>query len=576
MRRHTPRRTSRAALGLAGAAALITGLGAAAPALAADGTPLTVAITGENKVDLSLSGDNGDSTEPQIHLALKAPGEAWHGDGTVPVLHQGDFKIKIDATGLKGVAAVDMEQLGYQCHADGLTAVCEGSELYAGEEYNELGGIRLDVDDTSKVGDAGSIKVTGEGDGLTFTPLTVDVLVGGAELRDHKVSEPKDFAPGDTYAAPVGFRNQGGMAADGAVLRFHGSRGISFPDSYGNCAYKRTTDGPLLLQGTDAVCSFSGSYEAATAYALSQPLKVKTADFALNDVFHYSFSAVTPAKAKELLGADGYTRGTGPALTLTKVPGAAASDYTRYADMDLPTHGTYDLALTGASADGKAGDTVKATIGLRNDGPGWISAQRSGGEPIMFSVEAPEGATVTKSPADCRRTTLSKGVKGYLCWADTPFLEDAKVSFPFELRIDKVVKNAKGKVALPSYDDPQDPNQANNTAWIVLNGDDQNTGGTSTGGPKPSPSAGATGGTSGSSGSSGDPATPGASDASGTSGTSGSGGAAGSSGGSTGSGSGGGLAMTGAGGTLLVGGTAAAALGLGAALVVVMRRRRAA
>ncbi|MEV3859479.1 hypothetical protein AB0J38_34885 [Streptomyces sp. NPDC050095] len=88
-----------------------------------------------------------------------------------------------------------------------------------------------------------------------------------------------------------------------------------------------------------------------------------------------------------------------------------------------------------------------------------------------------------------------------------PLLEDAKLTFPFELRIDKVVENAKGKVLLEHADSPHDSNQGNNTAWIVLNGtgDDPSTGGSSDGGSSasPSPSTGTTSGSSDSSGSSG-------------------------------------------------------------------------
>ncbi|MYW68161.1 hypothetical protein GTY65_29405 [Streptomyces sp. SID8379] len=553
MRRHIRRVGSRAALGLAAAAALTCGFGAAAPALAADDAPLTVAITGESRVDLSLTGDNGEPSEPQVTLRLAAPGSDEPGDdGVVPVVHHGDYKIKIDASGLKGVAAVKLP-----CAADGPTAECSGDEINAGSDYNRLGGIRLDVDSESAAGDFGSIKVTGEGEGVTFTPLTIDVLVGGPEFKNRELSEPKGFEAGDVYDAPVGFRNAGSMAADGAVLRFHGSRGLSFLDSYGNCAYKKTTDGPLLQQGIDAICTVPGTFDAGKAYTVAEPLKVRTADFALFDIFNYGFSAVSPAKAKSLLASDGYTPGTGGSLTLKELPGASAADYTRYAELDLPTSNTYDLVLTGDSAEGKAGDTVRTEIGFRNDGPGWISALRSGGEPIAFTVTVPKGAKVTKAPDRCNYTTIAEGVKGYLCWVSTPLLEDAKLTFPFELRIDKVVKNAKGKVALPTWDNPAEPEQSNNTAWIVLNGTDEGqSAGGSTGGSSasPSPSASAT-------------------DSSGSSGTSGN---SGSSGGSSGSeGSGGGLALTGAGGVLLVGGVAVLVLGLGAVAVVVTRRRAA-
>ncbi|MDX3073580.1 hypothetical protein ACIP98_01905 [Streptomyces sp. NPDC088354] len=556
MRRSVRSSVPRAARALAAVAVLAAGFGAAAPAVAADGTPLPVTITGANRVDLSLQGGDDDPSEPQVTLRLAAPGDDEPGDdGVIPVVHEGEYKIRIDATALAGVAAVKLP-----CASSGLTAVCEGNTINAGELANRLGGIRLDLDSQSEAGDFGSIKVTGEGEGVAFTPLTIDVLVGGPELLGRSLTEPKGFAAGDTYDAPVGFRNAGGMAADGAVLRFHGSRGLSFPDSYGNCAYKQTTDGSLLYQGTDAICTFDGVYKPGTAYALAEPLKVKTAGYALGDVFSYGFSAVSAQKAKALLTGDDYTPGTGAPLTLKEVPGAPAGDYTRYSELDLPSHNTYDLVLTGATARGGAGDTVKADIGFRNDGPAWISALRSGGEPLGFTVGVPAGAKVTKSPSSCRSTTLNEGVKGYLCWVDTPLLENTKLSFPFELRIDTVVENAKAKITLPAWNNPVEPNQSNNTAWIVLNprdDDGSSTDGSTSGGTSPSPSASPSSSDDGSSVSGG------------TSGDSGSASSGGDSGG-------GGLAFTGAGGALTIGGAALLTLGLGTAIVVVVRRKSAA
>ncbi|GHH89583.1 hypothetical protein [Streptomyces capillispiralis] len=546
-------------LGLA-AAALLVAAGAAGTAQA-DDAPLPVTITGEDRVGLSLESDNGDPSEPQVMLRLNAPGEEFEGDGVIPPVFTGDYTVRIDATALAGVASVQLP-----CAADGLVAVCTGSELYAGERYNRLGGIRLDIDEDSEAGDFGSITVTGEGEGLDFTPLTVDVLVGGPEFLNHELPLPGDYRAGDIYRAPVGLRNAGGMSAEGAVLRLHGSRGVSFPDSYGNCSYAEVTTGPLLHQGTDVLCTFPDTIDAGTAYALTEPLRVRTADFALHDIFTYAFTAVGPSEAAGLRAAKDYRPGTGADLRLRKVPDAEPAEYSRYADVDLPTTNTYDLELTGAAVDAEAGDTVTAEIGFRNNGPAWISALRSGGEPIGFTVGVPEGATVTALPEGCRSTTLEGGEEGYLCWVSTPLLEDAELTFPFELRVDRVVEGAKAEVALPEWGNPFESDHANDSAWIVLNGSDGSTdggtgqtdGGTSGGTAPPGPGQDGDSGSSGTSGSSG---------SGGTSGSSGSG-ASGTSGDVTG----GGLASTGAGGAALIGGAALLALGLGAGLFLFLRR----
>ncbi|GHH20062.1 hypothetical protein [Streptomyces lanatus] len=539
------------------AATGLAAVGLAGTAHAVD-APLPVTITGQNRVDLSLDSDNGDATEPQVQLRLNVPGEEFEGDGEIPTVFNGDYKIRIDASALAGVASVKLP-----CDADGLVAVCDGSELYAGQTYNRVGDIRVDVGDDSAAGDFGTIKVTGEGEGLDFTPLDIDVLVGGAEFVNRELSLPKGLEAGDTYAAPVGLRNKGAMDSEGAVLRFHGSRGLSFPDSYGNCAYDEVTTGPLLDQGTEAICTFSDTIKAGTAYALTGPLKVKTADFALYDIFNYGFSAVSPTEAKSLLESGNYRPGTGPDLKLKEVPGANPADYTRYAELDLPATNKYDLELAGASLKGAAGDTVTAKLGFRNNGPAWISALRSGGEPIGFTVEIPEGAKVTKAPESCMATEIAEGTKGYLCFVDTPLLEDAKLSFPFDLRIDRVVQNAKAKVALPDWDNPSESDKSNDSAWIVLNG----TGGSADGGTGSSDGGTSNGGTTGGGSSAGTDGGSGSSTGGGTGGD--------ISGGDTGTDTDGGLALTGAGGVTLIAGGAVLALGLGTVLVLYLRRRAA-
>ncbi|MFR9795417.1 hypothetical protein ACL02U_05830 [Streptomyces sp. MS06] len=566
------RRGSRRALGLLAAAGLAA-VGLAGTAQAADGEPLPVAITGKGRVDLSLQSGNGRPTEPQVHLHLKAPGEDSD-DGVPTEVFSGAYKIRIDASKLAGVADVKLP-----CDVDGLVATCTGDQLFAGEAANSLGGIRLDVGDDSEVGDFGSITVTGEGDGLAFTPLTIDVLVGGPEFANRKLSLSQDFKAGDTYEANLGLRNRGSMPSEGAVLRFHGSRGLSFPDSYGNCAYTETTTGSLLHQGSEALCTFPDTIGPGEAYALSEPLKVKTAGFALNDIFNYGFTAVSPSEAKALRSAKSYRQGTGPDLTLTKVSGADPADYTHFAEVDLPRTNTYDLQLTGASVSGRAGETVQAVVGFRNNGPAWISALRSGGEPLGFSVHVPEGATVTQAPDACWKSTLNDGRKGYRCWVDTPLLEDARIDFPFELRIDRVVPDAKAQVALPDWDNPRESDPSNDSAWIVLNatggstaGGGSTTGGSTTGGSTTdggtqsggSSSAGSSSGSSGGSAS-------GTDGGAGTSGTT----AGGTSGGDAGADAHGGLASTGAGGVALIAGSALLALGLGTGLFLFLRRREA-
>ncbi|MFB7654953.1 MULTISPECIES: hypothetical protein [unclassified Streptomyces] len=568
MRLSTPHSLwARAAVAGAAAAGLAAGALAGVAHAADDQAPLPVTLTGPDKVDLALDGAEGEPGEPQIRLGLTGPGEYDPDSGTDPEPVPNDgYKVTIDATALGGFAKVRLPEW---CEADGLVAVCEENTLYPGDSYNPSWSVRLDLKDTAEAGDFGRIKVTGEGAGLAFNEHTVDVLVGGPELLKKKLpAEPEGFRAGDTYEAPLGFRNVGSMSADGVVLRFGGSRGLSFPDEYDNCSYAEENKDNLIRYQKVALCTFEGEFLPGTAYDLSEPVRVKTADFALGDIFHYGFDAVGAKEAGALRSGADYRQGTGRTLTLEPAGSGDAADYAKYAEIDLPTRNTYDLDLTGARVAGAQGETVTVDIGLSNHGPAWIGALRSGGEPLGFTVRIPEGASVVDSPC---RPVNGETPSQYLCWADTPFLEDDRRDYRFKLRIDKVVEGAKGKISLPEWDNPREGDPSNDTGWIVLNG----TGDEET----PGDTGGTTGGTgtTGGSGSTGGTGTAGGSGSAGGTGTTG---GSGTTGGTTGGqspqgGDGGLLASTGS-PALLASAGAALALAAGCVLFAVARRRRAA
>ncbi|MER5475596.1 hypothetical protein ABT026_01225 [Streptomyces sp. NPDC002734] len=530
----------RTAVGLLATAVLLTG-GLAGTAQAEDEAPLTLPITASrSQVNLDLADHAEGMQGPEVTVGFKGPGEEPEPDdeGVIYPVRNASFKVTVDASDLEGIASVDLSGL-YKCDVEDLVAVCDGWEVYAGEVYNELGSIQFNANSRSESGETGTVRITGEGENLTFAPKDIEVLVGGATYKGRTLTEPKGFEAGDTLQAPLAFRNAGGQDGQGAVLKVHGSHGLLFEERYKNCTYTETTTGSLLRQGTDVVCEFPGTFKAGTAYELSAPMAVGTRDYAAFDILTYGFST-RPADG-------GGTPGDGPALTLREVPGADAGDYATYTELDFPTGTPIDLELTGASVKGAKGDTVKAGLGFRNNGPAWISSLRSGGEPIRFTVGTPEGTTVTKAPANCRQANVED--KGeYLCSVATPMLPDVSFDLPFELRIDKVVPGAKGKAALPQGGLP-DSEPSNDTAWIVVNGtgDDAPGGGDDGQGDDGQGDDGDTAGTGGENG-----------------GTQG--------GGENDEDAEGGLASTGAGATLLIGGSALVLVALGAGIHLLRRR----
>ncbi|MFE3034466.1 hypothetical protein ACFXKY_22855 [Streptomyces canus] len=447
--------------------------GALAVPAQAQEEPLPVSVTGPDSVNLSLHpepGEPGEPGEPQIELGLRAPGEPVPDEnGVTYPIHQGEYTVTVDASSLAGVAAVNFSRLGgwQGCSVEGLVATCRGYEIYAGRDYNDLGGIRLDVTDESAAGDVGSIEVTAAGEGLAFTGHTVDVLVGGPELQNKQLAEPEGFKAGDTFQAPLSFHNVGGLGGKGVVLRVSGTRGISLPSTFGNCWYDPRD--PHDLRGwSSALCVFDSEFAGGASYGLSAPFPVGTAGFALYDVMSYSFSAVPADKVADLLAEGDYRAGTGPELGLVRLPDADPAGYTKYAEMDFPTKNTFDLDLTGERLRARKGQTVPVDIGFANHGPAWLALLRSGGEPISFWVDLPPGTTVATAPEGCRAASWEGAEGDYLCNIDTPILEDASRTFTFGLRVDEVIRNATGR-AFFAYTMPNEGNPANDSGEIVLN-----------------------------------------------------------------------------------------------------------
>ncbi|MEU5720076.1 hypothetical protein AB0G71_30755 [Streptomyces sp. NPDC020403] len=456
--------------------AALAGTALAGPAHAQE-EPLPVSITGPDSVNLSLHpepGEPGEPGEPQIQLGLRAPGEPVPDEnGVTWPIHTGEYTVTVDASSLAGVAAVDFSRLGgwQGCSVDGLVATCNNYEIYAGQDYNDLGGIRLDVTDGSTAGDVGAIEITAVGEGLAFTGHTVDVLVGGPELLMHQLTEPAGFQAGDTFQAPLGFRNVGGLGGDGVLLRITGSRGLSFPGTFSNCWYEPRDPDDVFGRST-ALCIFDSEFAGEAAYGLSEPFPIATAGFALYDTMSYSFSAVPADQARELLTEGDYEPGDGSALDLVRVPDADQPAYTRYAEMDFPTANTFDLDLTGERLRARKGSTVSVDIGFENHGPAWLALLRSGGEPVTFWVDLPPGTTGTTVPEGCRPAGWEGAEGDYLCYLDTPILEDASRTFTFGLHVDEVIKNATGR-AFFAYTMPNEGRPANDSGVIVLNPADE-------------------------------------------------------------------------------------------------------
>ena len=114
------------------------------------------------------------------------------------------------------------------------------------------------------------------------------------------------------------------------------------------------------------------------------------------------------------LQAGGYSvgkPGDGPVLSLPEAPSKVAArgfqadtdPMNNWSSMTIKVNGKNgaDLVALGAQLTGEAGDVVKATLGVRNDGPAALDFSRGGSPVTKIDIAVPQGTTAVKVPEVC-------------------------------------------------------------------------------------------------------------------------------------------------------------------------------
>ncbi|MFE3631760.1 hypothetical protein [Streptomyces goshikiensis] len=419
--------------------------------------------------------------------------------------------LTIDLGALKGIADVTLDK----DHSPGCTqtataVTCVRDGLYPRD--SRVASLGLSAAKDSKLGASADLTMTGKTEGATFKQATTRVKVGGPDLVLEEAALKPKMNPGDTQGLPIVFANAGTESVDGVALRIDTSHGMDLVEKYDNCSVEKVSDWT-----TGTVCLLDGEFQPGAVYEVSGALTLKAAAHAFHEGIAYSVNAAgkegkEPA-TRQQLGKN--AAGTGKKLAVAeRAPAKAALRPGAGADLapgdnrhefDFEAKNTADLAADAVSLKGKAGDTVRADLGFRNKGPAWVSYARLGSGVARTDIVIPEGAKVTKAPAGCEGVEAdgtsrkqNEAAPRYFCWTDSELGEQEKVSYPFELKIEKVVADAKGSVTVDGWapDGIQvqgfDPNKANDKAAFVINARD--TGPTpgptsSTGSPSPKPSS---------------------------------------------------------------------------------------
>ncbi|WP_314248231.1 LPXTG cell wall anchor domain-containing protein [Streptomyces sp. DSM 40907] len=406
----------------------------------------------------------------------------------------------IDLSGLKGIADVTLaKDRGADCKLTAAAVTCKSWALWTGE--STVVGLNLSAAKDSKAGATADLTLTGAAEGATFKAATTKVRVGGPDLVLERARLKAEQKPGDQQNLSIIFANEGTDPVNGVVLEMRTTHGIDLVEQYDNCSYSDDTRAgqPWNTGWSTVQCLLEGEYEPGAVYGVDGPLTLKAAPHAFIDGLTYAVYAAgdQPKAAKNRAPAAARSK----LAAAKQAPKAAARSTQQAADLDpwnniqefdFATRNTADLVATGVSLKGKAGETVTADFGFRNNGPAWVAHLRSNGAVARTDIMIPAGAKVTKVPAGCtgvnangthRDQTL--GAPRYFCSTGHVVGEKETFTYPFQLKIETVVADARGSIAVGQWT-PEgttgqrwDPNHSNDKAAFVINAKDT--------GPAPTP-----------------------------------------------------------------------------------------
>jgi hypothetical protein len=360
-----------------------------------------------------------------------------------------DGRLTVDVSGLDGVAEVAWPD---NCAPDeaGTVAVCDVGDVRA--PYRPKVQLKLRADAEAALGAQGAIEysaeATGGPDGTLVAPSAATYVTVGSGI-DLGVSAAQDVtgvAPGSSLTVPSSVTNTGNETAHGFKLAMYVTYGLDVTTRYPQC-----TDTGLGSGFTYVACSFDTDVPPGATVELPEPLRLAVTGHALHERIDY---------------------GVQPADEATVDLDSSDNSRTWHIDAD----NTADFAMKGTEVSGAAGDTVTAAFRFVNNGPAWVGDVTSGDPLVAIDFYLPEGTTATSVPRTCRTTRApgdAPGVVHYICTLPTWTTPDLDVSFPFGLRIDRVVPDATGRVVARAYAGGAslafDPDSTNNSAEVVVN-----------------------------------------------------------------------------------------------------------
>ncbi|MEV0720954.1 hypothetical protein, partial [Asanoa sp. NPDC050611] len=447
-------------------------------------------------------GDRADHELPQRQADQRAGQRELHGgrpDGFI----NGSAFVRYDEDNLAGTVSVavdtsDLEDAFIDWQVSGSDWLCTADSATLTHCERPLGeddrfGVGLfyvvQAKADAEIGTEGSISFSADVNGTKATAKSNITIAEASDLFTGEWNEepPTVTATGDPGGiakanAPVS--NVGKSTVERTVLTLSPDYRTLYAGDFSNC---------VSYEYGNVVCEFDQPLEPGRNYRLSADIPYAIDKTARTGAVFTSYTdwwveGDWKIVEESWTGDAGEPhRGTGEPLRLEEVAsarrGLPQTDVTPYdtsyaVKITVGGDNQVDMAAVGATASGAAGATVGVTVGVKNVGTAALEITDGPRDKPDVRITIPEGATAVEAAWDCAPYTDGDawpadddawgkpGAREYGCvvWDLYP---DYTYEFTFKLKIDRVVENAvgtiTGKVA-------GDPNTANDSAEIVLNG----------------------------------------------------------------------------------------------------------
>jgi hypothetical protein len=478
------------ALLMAGAAPAYAGAAPAHAAPHAGAAPAYAAPAADAGITMYLT----DATIPVGSRGVPLEPSWWA--TTETILGQPTITYEL-SDGLTGVTLSDPGGVGDCANQSPTKLVCsDASEMAVGPD-----GItgwfvaQVTAGRTAKPGTTGTVTATFSAADLA--PISTTAKVRVAQSVDLAAGRHVQVtaSPGEAFSAPLVVRNAGKKAAKGASVIFYNDRAFESTTRYSNCLYS----GDELRS-----CTFDQALRSGASYRATLPYRVRV-DTRAPGFGYGEIIWLTPAELEDYhsylkqRGIDVGAPGQGDVLRLDQaittfaVPQGDADTENNSSAVELTTTGKngVDLAAVGAEVKGFAGDEVTVSVGVHNNGPATLDLSRAGSSAAATAVYPPAGTSVVSVPQECAPEVDGsiqwdlpdpRGYPKYLCLSDSVLIAGEGETYDFGLRIDKVIPDAKGTVAVNEpcecerFTDDIDP--SNNKAAITMRGPGAGSGGT--------------------------------------------------------------------------------------------------